>query len=305
MDPVTLAAVAVSVLAVCGVGVAAYQLTADRGRTAADRLAEISEGDGRKARASGIATSAARLASAGEGEELAALRRWLIQAGYRDKNAVEMYSASRAIGAIVLGLLGLLITIRLQLLFMMIGALTGAAAGYYLPAIWVTNTLQNRQQSLLRSFPDALDLLVSSVEAGLGIDSAFRRVAEELDASAPDLSRELQYVSHEVNAGIPRVEALRHLSDRTGLEEIGQLVNVLVQAERFGTSVARSLRIHSEMVRTKRMQKAEAAAAQVSPKLTVVMLIFILPCLFIILCGPAAINITRILAPTMQEQGSQ
>src|SRR5690606_35751013 len=119
-----------------------------------------------------------------------------------------------------------------------------AAAGYYLPAIWVKNVVDKRQRDLLRSFPDSLDLLVSSVEAGLGLDAAFRRVAAEMEQAAPDLAREFQLVNHEISAGMSRVEALRHLEQRTGLEEVRALVNMLAQAERFGTSVAKSLRVH-------------------------------------------------------------
>ena len=210
-----------------------------------------------------------------------------------------MFSAIRTLGAIALGLLAFLVAPKLKLAHMVGSALAGAAVGYYVPAIWVTNKLNRRQAELMHAFPDALDLLVSSVEAGLGIDTAFRRVAEEMENAAPELCRELQFVSHEVNAGVPRVEALKHLGDRTGLEEFNALVNVLVQADRFGTSVAKALRTHSDLVRIKRMQRAEEKAARVSPTLTVIMILFILPCLVIILIGPAFINVKNILLPAM------
>lgn len=301
-------AMGVTVLAVLGMAAAAYQF-ANPQRTAADRLAELTGGTedtasgGKKPKLASLASSAARLAVSDE-EQLAALRKRLLQAGYRERNAVEIFSALRALGAVVLAILFFLLGPKAQLLHMVGSALAGAAAGYYLPAIWVSNQLQKRQTELMRAFPDALDLLVSSVEAGLGIDAAFRRVAEEMDAAAPELSRELQFVSHEVNAGVPRVEALRHLADRTGLEDINALVNVLVQAERFGTSVAKALRIHSDLVRTKRMQRAEEKAAQVSPKLTIIMICFILPCLIVILIGPAVINVKNVLLPSMQGAGA-
>ncbi|MFZ5482448.1 MAG: type II secretion system F family protein [Myxococcota bacterium] len=310
MDPTLVVAMGVTFLAVLGVGGAAYMALSPQ-RTAADRIAEFTGGPEEAASGKGrfgeLAQSAARLAVSDQ-EQLAALRKRLLQAGYRERNAVEIFSALRVIGAIFLGVGSFLVfpnlifkTTKLQ---NMIGAaLAGAAAGYYLPAIWVTNVLQKRQSDLMKAFPDALDLLVSSVEAGLGIDAAFRRVAEEMENAAPELARELQFVSHEVNAGVPRVEALKHLADRTGLEEISQLVNVLVQAERFGTSVAKALRVHSDLVRTKRMQRAEEKAAQVSPKLTVIMILFILPCLVIILIGPAIINVKNILLPSMAGAG--
>jgi tight adherence protein C len=311
MDPTLMVAMGVTFLAVLGVGGAAYMVVSPQ-RTAADRIAEFTGGAEEaagtsKSKLGEITQSAARLAVSDE-EQLAALRKRLLQAGYRDRNAVEIFSAVRVIGAIALGIASFLIfpnlvfkTAKLQNLLG--SALAGAAVGYYLPAIWVTNVLQKRQSSLLRAFPDALDLLVSSVEAGLGIDAAFRRVADEMENASPELARELQFVSHEVNAGVPRVEALRHLADRTGLEEMNQLVNVLVQAERFGTSVAKALRVHSDLVRTKRMQRAEEKAAQVSPKLTVIMILFILPCLIVILIGPAVINVKNILIPSMSGAG--
>ena len=191
----------------------------------------------------------------------------------------------------VFAVVSFLILPKTGIVYIVGSALAGAFAGYYFPALWVTNKLQRRQTVLLNAFPDALDLLVSCVEAGLGLDAAFRRVADEMDRAAPELSKELQFVTNEVNAGVARADALRHLADRTGLEDVLALVNVLIQADRFGTSIARSLRVHSEHVRTRRMQRAEEAAAKVSPKLTVAMILFILPCLIALLIGPALINV--------------
>ena len=175
---------------------------------------------------------------------------------------------------------------------LMIGLIM-ASIGYYAPGFVVTSRIEGRQKAIMKSFPDALDLLVSSVEAGLGLDAAFRRVADEIEAPAPVLAGELKAVNQEVTAGVSRVEALRHLDQRTGLEDMKQLVNVLAQAERFGTSVARALRVHADLVRTKRQLKAEEKAAQISPKLTVVMILFIMPSLFAILLGPAMVQVFR------------
>ncbi|MFN7145535.1 MAG: type II secretion system F family protein [Myxococcota bacterium] len=305
MDPTLMyVAVGATLVAIVGIGFAVYQV-ANPQRTASDRLAEITAGPGettttsiRSARLQQLTSTAARLSVSDE-EQMAALRKRLLQAGYRDRNAVEIYSALRTVGALVFAMLAFVVVANKPVAFIAGGALVGAAIGYYLPAIWVTNVLQKRQSELLKAFPDALDLLVSCVEAGLGLDAAFRRVAEEMENAAPDLTRELQLVTVEVNAGVPRAEALKHLSDRTGLDDVAALVNVLIQAERFGTSVARALRVHSEHVRVKRMQRAEEKAAQVSPKLTVAMIIFILPCLVIILIGPALINVKNILLPAM------
>lgn len=308
MDPLVLAAGGLAATAVVGIAYAGYGVFNGSDRSAAERLGQLTgaaDDDTRaqRPRLSAIAQSAARLSSGTDEAQLTALRKRLLQAGYRDRNAVELYSASRTIGAVVGALFLFLVVPKTSLLWMVGGALLGTTIGYYLPAILVTNALQKRQETLLRAFPDSMDLLVSCVEAGLGVDAAFRRVAEEIEGTSPELARELQLVTHEVNAGMPRVEVLRRLGDRTGVDEIISLCNVLVQAERFGTSVARSLRIHSEVVRVKRMQRAEEKAAQVSPKLTVVMICFILPCLIIVLIGPAIVNVKNILLPSMSGAG--
>lgn len=308
MDPAMLGAGALAAVAVFGLAYGGYTALGSTDRSAADRLGELtgaSEDDTRsqRTRLSGLAQKAARLSSGADEAVLGALRKRLLQAGYRDRNAVELYSASRTIGAVIGALFCFLVVPKSSLLWMVGGALLGTTIGYYLPAILVTNALQKRQDTLLRAFPDAMDLLVSCVEAGLGVDAAFRRVADEIEGSSPELAKELQLVTHEVNAGMPRVEALRRLGDRTGVDEIISLCNVLIQAERFGTSVAKSLRIHSEVVRVKRMQRAEEKAAQVSPKLTVVMICFILPCLIIVLIGPAIVNVKNILLPSMAGAG--
>lgn len=308
MDTIMIAAPLVVAAAVAGMGFAAYTFFSPE-RTAADRIAELTGGPEerikpRNKQLAAIAQQAAKLAVSDE-EEASALRKRLMQAGFRERNAVEVFSALRTVGALGLAFLSvgvyLLLASKSSFPYLLLCGLGGAAAGYYAPALYVTNELQKRQAVLLKAFPDALDLLVSCVEAGLGLDAAFRRVAEELDNSAPLLSREFQLVNHEVGAGMPRAEALHRLAERTGVEEITQLVSVLVQAERFGTSVARSLRVHADLVRTRRMQRAEEKAAQVSPKLTIIMILCILPCLIIVLIGPALINVAKVLMPTMQE----
>lgn len=246
-----------------------------------------------------LAERAARLAVNDE-ETLSALRRELLHAGFRARNAAERYSAARALGAIVLGLLAVLVGPREPAVLMGGVVLVATAVGYYAPAVYVQRRLAARRRELLRTFPDALDLMVSCVEAGLGLDAALKRVGEEIAEGAPDLSRELGLVNLETNAGVPRAEALRHLADRTGLEDVASMVNVLVQAERYGTGVAQALRTHAELVRTRRMHRAEEAAQKVSPKLTVLLILFILPCLLAILVGPAAINVKNVLLPATE-----
>jgi tight adherence protein C len=234
--------------------------------------------------------------------ELVAQRRWMAQAGFRGRGALETFSVLRS--ALTLGLLvvGLLVAWGNKPIYIALGALVGAAIGYYAPKLYVDSRRSARQETLMKPFPDAMDLLVSSVEAGLGLDAAFRRVAKEMDSSAPALAAELQMVNYEVEAGVARVDALRHFDHRTGLEEVNALVNVLLQAERFGTSVASALRNHSDLVRKKRMLAAEEKAAGISPKLTVAMIVFVLPALFTVLVGPAAVNIKNNVLPAMGKE---
>jgi tight adherence protein C len=278
-------------------------------RTARDRVADLTSKGGRagadlliqpSAQATGVAGRVGALARPQDEEEANLERRRLVQAGFRSRTNLEMYSAIRAALALAIPLVLWAVLPKVQLVYLAFFLMLGATAGYYIPSLYISNRLENRREELLKPFPDALDLLVSSVEAGLGLDAAFRRVSVEMEAAAPLLAQELQAVNNEVAAGVPRLEALRKLDHRTGLDEVNALVNVLMQADRFGTSVAKALRVHAELVRKKRMLAAEESAARISPKLTVAMILFILPGLIIVLAGPAFINIVRNLIPVME-----
>jgi tight adherence protein C len=242
-----------------------------------------------------VASKLGALATPTSDEEKNAQRLMLLQAGFKNRHALEIFNGVRVTLALCLPLLTMPVAARLGIAQLSLMILLAAGFGYYAPAMWLNNATTKRKRILLRSFPDALDLLVSCVEAGLGLDAAFRRVALELETAAPDLSREFQIVTYEISAGVPRVEALRHLERRTGLDEIRSLVNMLTQAERFGTSIAKGLRVHSRMTRQKRMSRAEEEAAKVSPKLTVIMILFLLPVLGMVLMGPALIKVWLVL----------
>ena len=292
-------------LAVIGVGLAFYMLLNPR-RTAADRVREFTGGQETEQEAlfrgdahTSVASKIAVLATSSDESRLSTERTRMIQAGFRASNALEIYNASRVVLVLGIPALAALLLPDMDGAWLALCLMILATVGYYLPQVYVENKLQARQYALLKPFPDALDLLVSSTEAGLGLDAALVRVAKEMQSAAPELSSELQIVNHEVTAGVPRTDALRHLDHRTGLAEINSLVNVLVQAERFGTSVAQALRIHSDMVRTKRMQAAEEKAAQISPKMTVAMILFLLPALFVVILGPAVVNVYKQLLPTL------
>jgi tight adherence protein C len=276
-------------------------------RTAQDRLREMQAGkeaevydiitvEGTETQTNSLASRLGALAQPSSEEDRNKQRQLLVQAGYKSRHSLEIFNGLRVSAAIVLPMIAVPLGMASGSLLQTAAiVLFAAAAGYYVPALIVRNLSDKRKRKLVKAFPDALDLLVSCVEAGLGLDAAFRRVALELDTAAPELSKEFQLVTHEISAGVPRAEALRHLERRTGLDELRSLVNMLVQAERFGTSIAKGLRIHSKMTRQKRMSKAEEEAAKVSPKLTVVMILFLLPVLAVILVGPAGIRVYEIM----------
>jgi tight adherence protein C len=156
---------------------------------------------------------------------------------------------------------------------------------------------KKRQHKIRLGLPDALDLLVVSVEAGLGLDQAIQRVGDELDFAHPELSAELRLINLELRAGKGRAEALRNLADRTGVDDIASLVAMLVQTDKFGTSVAQSLRVHSDTVRTKRRQRAEEAAAKTGVKMVFPLVFCIFPAIWVVTIGPAAIKFVQVLVP--------
>ncbi len=168
-----------------------------------------------------------------------------------------------------------------------------AIGGYLLPEFWLTARVRSRQQRLRLSLPDCLDLLVVCVEAGLALDQAFMRVTQELRIVHRELCEELDLVNAEIRIGRTRLEALRELGDRTGVEDIKSLVAMLVQTDRFGTSIAQSLRVHSDELRTKRRQRAEEMAAKATVKMIPPLVFFVFPALFVVILGPAVISLYR------------
>jgi tight adherence protein C len=168
-----------------------------------------------------------------------------------------------------------------------------ALLGYMVPEIWFLQRIRARQHRLRVALPDGLDLLVVCVEAGLGVDQALLRVSQELERAHREFSEELQLVSTEMRFGKTRTDALREFGRRTGLEDIKGLVTMLIQTERFGTSIAQSLRVFSEDLRTMRRQRAEEMAAKISTKMVPVLVLFIFPALMIVVLGPAIVTIMR------------
>jgi len=220
----------------------------------------------------------------------------LVRAGLRHPDAAVIFR-----GAKVLTIAGLLALVYFSGLYVQNVFLFAfaAAIGFLAPDIWLSQRVRRRQHRIRLALPDALDLLVVCVEAGLGLDQALVRVSEELEIAHPILSAELQLVNLEMRLGRTRIEALRELARRTGAEDLKALVAMLIQTERFGTSVARSLRVHSDTLRTKRRQRAEEQAAKTPVKMVPVLVFFIFPALFVVILGPAVITLVRQLLPMM------
>lgn len=231
-----------------------------------------------------------RLNAGAKEEEIRQLKATLRYAGYRDRHAYEVLNGTRVVFALAGPVLALPLGLVLEPQALLLGMLIAAVLGYYLPYVIVNQKAGTRQHEMTQGLPDALDLLVSCVEAGLGMDQAFRRVAGEMEAIAPQLAREFIMVNSEVTAGIDRIEALKRLYDRTGVEDIRSLVNMLAQADKYGTSIANSLKIFSQVAREKRMARAEEAAGKVGTKITFVMMMFFLPVLGTVLLAPTLIN---------------
>lgn len=168
-----------------------------------------------------------------------------------------------------------------------------AALGYLLPDIWLTRAVKKRQKKIRKGIPDAIDLLVICVEAGLGLDQALLRVGQELEISYPELNEEFAQINLEQRAGKPRLDAWQGLADRTKLPEFIALVTMLQQTDRFGTPIVRALSRYSEEIRTERRHRAEEAAAKTKVKILFPLVLFIFPCLFIVLLGPAVLSIMR------------
>jgi tight adherence protein C len=237
--------------------------------------------------------------------DVANLRTDLTRAGYRSDKAVPVFYAIRIVSTLAMMMAGLIMQANMPPNPAMMVALVvfGCAAGWVLPRSFLARRVTARQDTLRLSLPDALDLLVVSVEAGLGLDQAIQHVARELNVSHPELSEELSLVMLEMRAGKRRQDALRNFGERTGEGEIRKLVAILVQNDRFGTSMGESLRTHSDFMRTRRKQEAEERAGKVGVKLVFPIFFFILPSMLIVAAGPGILQIFKYLFPMMKTLG--
>lgn len=226
--------------------------------------------------------------------ETSKIQQRLIQAGYRRSEALIIFYGVRVGASLVLfAFCSFGVIVKPNLAF----ALAAAGVGYVVPGMMLARLAKARQHRIRLSLPDALDLLVVSVEAGLGLDQAIQRVGNELAFAHPELCGELRLINLELRAGKARSEALHNLAERTGVDDISSLVGMLVQTDKFGTSVAQSLRVHSDTVRTKRRQRAEEAAAKTGVKMVFPLVFCIFPAIWVVTIGPAAIKFIQVIGP--------
>ena len=280
---------------ITGIYVSAQNPLKRRLSAAVQQEAQLATGQGKRQRdLTGLIDPVARYVLPQDGEERARAAKNLIHAGFRSEKALPYYYGLKALLALGLPLLVFIASGWLPQWTMgqlAIALLAAAFVGVTLPNFVLDKIKQNRLKKLRNGFPDALDLLVVCVEAGLGLGAAIDRVARDLEVSHLELAEELRLVNVEIRAGVERPVALKNLADRTGLADIRGLVGLLVQTMRFGTSIGEALRVYSEEFRDKRMQKAEEQAAKIGTKLIFPLVTCLFPAFFIVAVGPAVLRI--------------
>lgn len=235
-----------------------------------------------------------------DAQELSDMRLKLLQAGYRTREAVRIFHFAQ----MALGLIGLAIGLFYALVVVgtdnlstqqQVGFILGpGAGGYFLPKYWISRRIQERQEQITQSFPDALDMLLVCVEAGQSLNQAILRVAQELRASAPALADELEIVSHEMKAGKDKAAVLTDMGERCGVQDVSSFVTVLIQSQTFGTSISEALRVYADEMRDKRVMRAEEAANKLPTKMTLTTMMLTVPPLLIILIGPSAVDLGKL-----------
>lgn len=244
-----------------------------------------------------------KLSLPSEGWDNSPIRIRFINAGWRNPSTVPIYFAAKTMLAIIFPLLLTLFGgenfLNTGASVIMLLLVLSASIGYYLPNVYLSLAVARRQREIFDNFPDALDLLTICIEAGLALDQAITKVASEIHISSKTLAQELQLVLMELRTGFSKEQALRHLALRTGVDEIEMLATMLIQSDRFGTSMADSLRVHSDNLRSKRRQKAEETATKIALKLLFPLIFFIFPTLLLVLLGPSMMQIFRVLLPAM------
>lgn len=234
-------------------------------------------------------------------KDVGVMQRRLIRAGIRSENALKILYGSKLVLGVTMALLatGAAASSDMESTNKIFTILGATAAGFLGPNEYLRRMAQKRQHQIARGLPNALDLLVVCVESGLGLDQAILQVSKELEHAHPEISEEFGFVNLELKAGKRRLDALRNLAERSGVEDLKKLVAVLIQADRFGTGVAQSLRAHADFMRVQARQVAEEKAAKLGVKLIFPIFFCILPSLFVVTVGPVAMKIVRELIPMM------
>ncbi|MCH7884035.1 MAG: type II secretion system F family protein [Planctomycetes bacterium] len=247
-----------------------------------------------------VAPIAVRPMQKQDAEKMSRLRIKLATGGFRSDTAPTTFLASKTIMAVILGLAAAAFVWAKGYAFPNAIGITmiGVGLGFLAPDLWLSSAISKRSELIRNGLPDTLDLLVITVESGLGLDAAFQRVGDDMKYVHPALSEELQLVTLETQMGIPRSEALANFGARSGVEEARSLVAIVNQAERFGTSIARALRNQSDSLRVKRRQRAEERAQKTSVKLMAPLILFIFPAILVVLAGPAALKMIEALSNT-------
>jgi tight adherence protein C len=254
-------------------------------------------------RATVILSSLKALSTPKEEAKVLPIRMKFITAGYHTDLPVLLYFSGKTVLTFLLPLVFLIyVTLSTGKFSFAQTSFTGvclAAAGYYLPDLFLNHKIRQRQRDIFETFPDALDLMRVCVSAGLGLDAALARVGKEIEFNSAALAEEFHELNLQLRAGMSRQEALRNMAERTGVEDVGSLVSMLIQSERFGTSVSESLKVHADSLRIKRKMLAQEAAGKIPVKLTIPMILCIFPAIFVVILGPAIIQIIRALNPVV------
>ena len=303
--PALAAALAASAVLLLGLGALARlsgtgRVERLRRRVGGDVSLTPAAGEGARHRVAEMMSSLGRALGPKDAAELSRNRLDLVRAGLRGPNAALFYQGVRASLLLILPSLFLaarfLIPLKISLTWTLFSALFLAVLGCFGPNYWLSSRINNRKITFTDELPDALDLLVVCVESGMGLDQAIQRVSQELRLSGPTVSQELQQMTLELRAGKQRQEALRGLAQRVGVEDVNSLCTLLIQADIFGISVAKTLRVYSDTLRTRRYQRAEEKAAKLPVKLLIPLILCILPALFVAIMGPAGLKLVDIFA---------
>ena len=235
-------------------------------------------------------------------KDLPQLKRRLVRAGWRSPHATMYFQGARAVAAAIFGVGALVMALRAYAATanLVLGVGAGIALGYIAPMQYLLWRMRRRKRAIERGLPNTLDLMVISVEAGLGIDQATLQVAKELQHAHPEIADEFTVLNLEMRAGVRRHEALHNLAERTGVDDVRKLVAVLVQTDRFGTSIAQSLRGHAEYLRSMARQRAEERASKLAIKLVFPIFFCVLPSLFVVTVGPVMTKLIRDLLPYIE-----